>query len=83
MKKVLIALAILIGLGVSGFYGYYYALTKAWIKFNEYDIRTEGLLQVGDRAPDLPLARVDGEGRSRLSDFYSEKPLILAFGSYT
>ncbi len=50
---------------------------------NQYDIRSEGTLRVGDLAPDLELARVEGEGRSKLSDFYRDKPLVLTFGSYT
>ncbi len=62
------------------------------IRYNEYDIRTEGQLQVGDLAPDLSLARVEPEPRIdgdagiaevMLSDLYREKPVVLAFGSYT
>lgn len=58
-------------------------MINGWIRYNEYDIRSEGLLQVGDLVPDLELASVDGQGRQRLSDFYSAKPTVLAFGSYT
>ena len=83
LKKILIAVGVLAVVGVLGAYGYYQAMVHAWIKYNEYDIRTEGQLQVGDLAPDLSLARVEGEGRVLLSDLYREKPVVLAFGSYT
>jgi hypothetical protein len=66
-----------------GAWGYYEALKRAWIRYNEYDIRSEGSLAVGDLAPDLELASADGSGFKRISDFYREKPLILVFGSYT
>ena len=83
IKKILIGLVVLVVLGVAGFYGYYQAMVHGWIQYNEYDIRSEGLLQVGDLAPDLELARVDGAGPTMLSDLYREKPVVLAFGSYT
>ena len=82
-KKSLIGLAVLIVIGVGAAYAYYQAMVRGWIRYNEYDIRTEGQLVVGDLAPDLELARVDGEGSTMLSDLYREKPVVLAFGSYT
>jgi hypothetical protein len=66
-----------------GTWGYYEAMKRAWIRYNEYDIRSEGSLAVGDFAPDLELASADGSGPKRISDFYREKPLVLIFGSYT
>ena len=45
--------------------------------------QAEGQLRVGDFAPDIELARVDGNGSKMLSDLYREKPVVLAFGSYT
>ena len=59
------------------------ALKRAWIRYNEYDIRSEGSLAVGDLAPDLELASADGSGPKKISDLYREKPLVLVFGSYT
>lgn len=77
-----VALAVLALLAI-GALGYYEAMKRAWIRYNEYDIRSEGSLSVGDLAPDLELAAVDGSGTRRISDFYHDKPLVLIFGSYT
>ncbi len=66
-----------------GAWGYFEAMKRAWIRYNEYDIRSEGSLSVGDLAPDLELASADGSGTRRISDLYREKPLVLVFGSYT
>ena len=38
---------------------------------------------VGDEAPDFELPREDGTGSARLSALWSEKPVVLVFGSYT
>lgn len=64
-------------------FGYFEAMKRAWIRVNEYDTRAEGILQVGDAAPDLTLRRVNEEGTVRLSELYSRRPLALVFGSYT
>ena len=55
---------------------------KQYDKIQQYAVTSEGLLQVGDRAPDLELEQIEG-GKSRISDYYREKPLLLTFGSYT
>jgi hypothetical protein len=59
------------------------AQKRAYIKLGKYDIRSEGILQVGDLAPDLELERLDGTGKVRFSELHGEKPLVLLFGSYT
>lgn len=59
-----------------------YAMEQGYVLVNEYDTRTEGVLKVGDPAPDLSLAVVDGEPM-RLSELWAAKPLVLVFGSYT
>ena len=82
MKKWFIGIAIVAGVAGLAGWGYYYALEKAWILYNEYDIRSEGTLRVGDLAPDLELASADG-GTQKLSDLFKQKPLVLIFGSYT
>ena len=66
----------------AGRWGYDEAMKRAWIKYNEYDIRSEGSLQVGDLAPDLKLTSVDND-TIQLSQLYVDKPLVLVFGSYT
>ena len=78
--KLAIAVVAVAGLGA---WGYYEAMKRAWIRYNEYDIRSEGSLAVGDLAPDLELAAADGSGTRKISDLYREKPLVLVFGSYT
>jgi hypothetical protein len=59
------------------------AMKRNWIKIDKYDIRSEGILQQGDLAPDLELERLDGTGKVKFSQLYGEKPLVLMFGSYT
>ena len=38
---------------------------------------------VGEEAPDFELPCEDGSGHARLSALWSEKPVVLVFGSYT
>jgi hypothetical protein len=47
-----------------------------------YDQRHEGKLRVGDAAPDVALAALDG-GEAHLASFMGEQPLVLIFGSFT
>jgi hypothetical protein len=72
-----------VAIAALGAWGYYEAMKRAWIRYNEYDIRSEGSLTVGDLAPDLELAKTDGSGTQKISELYREKPLVLVFGSYT
>ena len=48
-----------------------------------YDQRREGALKVGDRAPDVLLSKLDGEGEQHLSALLHDRPLVLVFGSFT
>ena len=59
------------------------AMKRGYVKLGKYDIRSEGILQVGDIAPDLELERLDGSGKVRFSQLHSTRPLVLLFGSYT
>jgi peroxiredoxin len=43
----------------------------------------EGLLQVGDDAPDFTLKTLDGTADVQLSTYRGECPVALVFGSYT
>jgi hypothetical protein len=42
-----------------------------------------GTLQVGDRAPDFSLLRVDKSERVQMSLLSQQQPVVLVFGSYT
>ena len=48
-----------------------------------YDTRREGDFKVGDRAPDVALAKLDGAGQQRMSALIGDRPLVLIFGSFT
>jgi hypothetical protein len=47
------------------------------------DLREEGLLKVGDLAPDFQLTAADGKSTVTLSRFRGRKPVVLIFGSYS
>ena len=47
-----------------------------------YDQRREGKLVVGDVAPDVVLAKLEG-GEEKLSEHVGGVPLVLVFGSFT
>ena len=83
MKKWIRPLVALLFVLALGGWGYFEASKRAWIHINDYDIRTEGSLQVGDLAPDVELLTTHGDERRRISDLYADKPLVLTFGSYT
>lgn len=42
-----------------------------------------GTLNVGDRAPDFTLLKVDKSGSIQLSELNKQRPVVLVFGSYT
>ena len=48
-----------------------------------YDQRREGALRVGDPAPDVRLAAVDGGPDVQLAGLVGGRPLVLVFGSFT
>ncbi len=83
IKRVAWVVGTLVVAGGLGVWGFMEASKRAWIHYNEYDIRSEGSLRVGDAAPDLALADADGSGTVQLSELFESKPLVLVFGSYT
>ncbi len=83
MKKWIGVGALVVVVAGLGGWGYFEAMKRAWIRINEYDIRTEGSLQVGDLAPDVELLTTEGGETRRISELYADKPLVLTFGSYT
>lgn len=48
-----------------------------------YDKRREGDLRVGDRAPDIALAGLEGDAKQELLARLRGRPLVLVFGSFT
>ncbi len=83
MKKWIGAILAVLIVAALGGWGFMEAQKRAWIRINEYDIRSEGSLQVGDLAPNVELLATDGGQMHRISDLYADKPLVLTFGSYT
>ncbi|MGZ4790035.1 MAG: hypothetical protein ACXVZX_16065 [Terriglobales bacterium] len=43
----------------------------------------DGILRVGDRAPDFALTKLDKTATVQLSELNRQKPVVLVFGSYT
>lgn len=43
----------------------------------------EGSLAVGDDAPNVTVASLDGTGDRELGEWIGERPLVLVFGSFT
>lgn len=84
MKKILgwtLGLALLGGLAVAGFMMYQMG-PRDFFGMLRYDQREEGDLAVGDPAPDVVLAALDGSD-VRLRDRFGSRPVVLIFGSYT
>ena len=48
-----------------------------------YDVRREGTLKVGDKAPDVALGTIDGRPDVHLAELVGGKPLVIVFGSFT
>jgi hypothetical protein len=84
-KKVLLAVAGLAGvalLAAAGFAGYMELVKAGYVKYNRFDRRERGSLKEGGSAPDLELTRYDGSAL-RLSQLWSQRPVMLVFGSCT
>lgn len=43
----------------------------------------KGSLNVGDKAPDIPLKTLDAKEPMQLASLWADKPAVLVFGSYT
>ena len=80
-SRILIAVVLLI-VGVAAFFAWKIG-PRNIIGMMLYDQRREGALQVGDRAPDVMLAKAGGAGDSQLSEWIGGRPLVLIFGSFT
>ena len=84
MKKILLRVGLVLGIAVVAVGGYmvYQIGPSNVIGMLRYDQREEGDLKVGDPAPDVVLASLDGSD-VRLRDRIGGKPVVLVFGSYT
>ena len=81
-RKVLVALAVVVAVGVAGFFTWYQLVKAGVLRYNKYDRREKGTLQVGNVAPDLTLTMYDGSA-VRLSEMWKTRPVFLVFGSCT
>jgi hypothetical protein len=82
--RTIVSLVVIVAISAGAFFvARREAMKRGYVKLGKYDIRSEGILQVGDLAPDLELERLDGSGRVKFSELHTEKPLVLLFGSYT
>ena len=81
-KKAALGSALVLALGVGGFYGYMQLVKAGVLRYNKYDRRERGELVVGSTAPDLALKLYDG-APLRLSELWASKPVFLVFGSCT
>jgi iodothyronine deiodinase-like protein len=80
LRRVLLVILALVLAAVGA--GVWYIGPRNIIGILFYDQRREGDLQVGQRAPDVALARLEG-GETRLASLVGDKPLVLVFGSFT
>ena len=80
--KIGIGVAAVLALGAAAPYGYYQLVKAGVLRYNKYDRREKGKLQVGDQAPDLALPLYAG-GEVKLSELWRARPVVLVFGSCT
>jgi hypothetical protein len=81
-RKIVIGLAVVVVLGAAGFFTWYQLVKAGILRYNKYDRREKGTLEVGHVAPDLALTMYDGS-TARLSELWKTKPVFLVFGSCT
>jgi hypothetical protein len=73
--------AIVVGAGGAAL-GYRKLVEKGYVRYNKWDRRVRGTLRVGDQAPDVALTTYDG-APLHLSSLWSQRPVVLVFGSCT
>ncbi len=70
-------------------FGYFMKKIPAPVAFLAFPFETmwlrarAGTLNIGDRAPDFSLTKVDKTATVQLSALNQQKPVVLVFGSYT
>jgi hypothetical protein len=77
-----IGAGIALGLAAAGALTWYQLVKAGVLRYNKYDRREHGALNVGNAAPDLALAMYDGS-TVRLSQLWKARPVFLVFGSCT
>jgi hypothetical protein len=82
MRKLLIGSAVALLLAAAGFLAWYQLVKAGVLRYNKYDRRERGQLQVGGAAPDLELPMYDGS-TLKLSELWRARPAFLVFGSCT
>lgn len=81
-KRIILGLGLTAAAAGAGLGAYYLLVREGVIRYNKYDRRERGVLEVGRTAPDLALAMYDGS-TLRLSSLWDDKPVFLVFGSCT
>lgn len=78
----MVVLGLVLIAGAAGFFTWYQLVKAGILRYNKYDRRERGSLEVGHQAPDLDLTMYDGSA-ARLSELWKAKPVFLVFGSCT
>jgi hypothetical protein len=79
----LIVTVVAIAVGIGGsLFAYRKLVEKGYVRYNKWDRRVRGTLRVGDQAPDVALTTYDG-APLLLSSLWTERPVVLVFGSCT
>jgi hypothetical protein len=81
IRRLLLGLAA--GLVATAALAFFWIGPRDLIGILRYDQRREGSLKVGDLAPDVALASLDGASPVRLRERLAGRPLVLVFGSFT
>ena len=81
-RTVLVWVLVIAAVGGAGFFTWYQLVKAGVLRYNKYDRREKGTLEVGHVAPDLSLTGYDGAS-VRLSELWETKPVFLVFGSCT
>jgi hypothetical protein len=82
MRRLAVILGSVVAVVALGGFVYYQLVKAGILRYNRYDRRERGTLQVGDSAPDLELTMYDGSP-VKLSELWRERPVLLVFGSCT
>ena len=80
-KTIVLGVLAVAVLAAGGLFGYMQLVKAGILKYNKYDKRAQGDLQVGGMVPDMPIAMYDGS-TVQLSTLW-KRPVMLVFGSCT